>query len=96
MKTLVYTDSKTRKTWVNLPDNAPDSHASKGIPIGPPSLSSLNLPVDIEVRLHNELFNRGILTAKDARRRQVEIFAALQSALRVDTTRIQNLYLGVL
>ena len=70
-----------------------DSEACMGIPLGPPSLEHLGLPLAVEVRLHNELFDRGLLTARDAQRRFKEIFAALQAAYGVDQARILGAYL---
>lgn len=67
--------------------------ARQGVPIGPPDLTSLGLPLEIEVRLHNALHDRGILTPQDARRRPAEVQSALQFALKVSTTNILNLYL---
>lgn len=92
MRVVDYQDRAGRKFKVQLPDDAPDSHARYGIPVGPPDLSSLGLPRETEVRLNNQLYNRGILTKKEARRGRQEIFAALQAAFGVDTGRIIDLY----
>lgn len=81
-----------RKQVVLIPDGAPDSHAKMGVLVGPPDLDVLQLPIAIEVRLHNELYNRGLLTRKDVQKRPQELFAALQAALRVDVAAIANLY----
>lgn len=94
MKKVVHKDKKGRLFYVNIPDDAPESHASMGIPIGPPDLSDLGLPIATEVRLNNELFNRGLLIRKDVKSRPIEVFAALQSAFRVDAAAITNLYEG--
>lgn len=59
---------------------------------GPPPLDSLKLPRTLMVRLHNELFVRGLVTAEDVRRRPAEVVAALQAAYRVDASAIYNLY----
>jgi hypothetical protein len=83
-------DSKKYKATV--PDDAPKNLWNAGIIIGPPDLSGLELPPIIEVRLHNELFNRGLITELDVRKRASEVFAALQSALRVDSTRVLEAY----
>lgn len=88
MRRAQYTDRKGRVHVVELPDGKPDSEAAMGIPIGPPPLEALGLPQEIEVRLHNQLAARGILTAADAKRGRKDIFAALQKALAVDITRI--------
>lgn len=92
MRQVTYTDDKGRIHVVLIPDNAPDSHATLGIPVGPPSLAALGLPKEIEVRLHNQLAARRILTATDARKRRMDIFAAWQKALAVDINRIITCY----
>lgn len=92
MRQVTYTDTDGRKWQRLLPDSAPDSDARKGVPLGPPSLEPLNLEHDFEVRLHNALFNRGLITADDVRLRPNEVAAALMSALRLDTQTIQALY----
>lgn len=87
-----YMDAQGRRWAVSLPDNAPESDASRGFLIGPPSLEALGLPVEVEVRLHNELFDRQLLTASDAKARRLDIFGALQTTFKVDTQRIVDLY----
>lgn len=77
-----------------LPKEVPDDEAIKGIPIGPPSLESLGLPTEVEVRVHNQLFHRRIFTARDARLRRVEIHAAIRAALKVDTERVYQVYMN--
>ncbi len=87
-----YVDDDGRKWAVKVPEGEEDK-AHMGIPIGPPDLSELGLPIDIEVRLHNQLYSRGLFTLRDIRgRRQNEIFASLQSALKVDVSRVTSLF----
>lgn len=69
------------------------ANPERGILVGPPDLASLSLPVDIQRALNNALFNRGLITKQDVRRRPNEVFACLQQALQVNTTRIMNLYI---
>lgn len=75
-----------------IPDDAPDSEATLGVPVGPPALSPLGLPKALEVRLHNELFHRGLLTKRDIIKRQVDIGSAIQSAMKVAVKEVQDLY----
>lgn len=92
MKQARYTDDDGR-IWVTLlPEEAPDTMAEQGVPHGPPSMEPLGLPLEVEVRLHNELVHREILTEHDVRRRQPEVQAALMAALKVDALRIAALY----
>jgi len=85
---------------VLLPDGVPDSDASMGIPIGPPSLEALFGPErigefeELEVRLHNQLFHRNLLTLKDAKLRRKEILAALMSTFKIGVGAIVQLYLN--
>lgn len=93
MRIASYTDDEGRRWAVQLPDGVPDSDAKLGLPLGPPPLASLGLPKETEIRLHNQLFDRRIFTAKDAKRRRQDVFAALQNAFSVDAGRVIDLYL---
>jgi len=89
---IVDTEREGRKYKVQVPDGAPEAMWPAGIIIGPPDLSSLNLDYETETRLHNELFNRGLITLRDTRKRIQEIQAALQAAFRVDAGTIMEAY----
>lgn len=89
---IVYTDPYGRRFRVLIPAGAPDSEAEHGMILGPPILEDLGLPIEAEVRLHNQLEARGIIYRRDAERRPGEIVAALQAALKVDAQRVQALY----
>lgn len=93
MRQTKFTDSDGRM-WARLiPDNAPESHAEMGVPLGPPSLVSLGYPSEVEIRLHNQLYQRGILVARDAAD-VMKIQAAVMAALKIDALAIQQLYLS--
>lgn len=92
MRELVHTSIDGHKYKVLIPDDAPDDHSEFGVLVGPPDLSDLNLPLELEVRLNNALFNRGLLTKQDVRRRRLELVAAWQSVLSVDANRLMELY----
>ncbi len=86
-----YTDEEGRQ-YVTLVPEGQEHMARSGIPVGPPDLTSLGLPIDIEVRLHNALYDRNILTLYDAKQKASEVQAALQGALKVGTHTIISLY----
>lgn len=92
MRQASYEDARGRKWAVLLPEGAPDVDAPMGLRLGPPSLESLDLPEDVEVRLHNQLFERGLFTEADIKTRRQHIFGALQATFKVDTGRIVALY----
>lgn len=92
MKQTSYQDEQGRWWAVQLPDDVPDSDASMGLRLGPPSLAPLELPLETEVRLHNQLFARRIFTVTEANANRLDIFAALQAAFRVDTDSVVQLY----
>lgn len=92
MREMSYTDDEGRQWAVSLPDGVPESDAALGIPLGPPSLAPLALPLDVEVRIHNQLFARRLFTPRDVKTRRMEILGALQAALRVDIVAIAALY----
>lgn len=95
LREVVYNDQQGRKWLRGIPEALPDWQAINGIPLGPPPLDDLGLPLEVEVRLHNQLFDRRILTERDARQRSNEVFAALQAAMRVDIQRIMAIYSGI-
>lgn len=95
LKQVKYQDSEGRFKVVLLPEQEPDDYAEdRGIPYGPPNLDDLDLPHEISVRLNNELYYRGIFTATDAIKRRSDIQLALMAALKVDTARIFDIYVG--
>lgn len=94
LRAIEYIDHDGRLWARGLPDDVPDSQAKVGVPLGPPPLTSLGLPKQIEIRLHNQLYNRHILTERDARTRFNEVRAALQAALGVDAAAILAVYSG--
>ncbi|MDP2661366.1 MAG: hypothetical protein Q8R28_11630 [Dehalococcoidia bacterium] len=89
-----FTDDDGRIHRVTVPAGCPEDMYSEGIPVGPPSLASLELPLPIEVRLHNQLHDRGLFRKADVLRRPQELQAALQRALRLDVQTIQSLYVA--
>lgn len=86
-----YTDEDGRMWAVLVPEGDEDK-ANMGIVVGPPDLAELDLPKEVEIRLHNQLFQRRLLTAQHLRGRGQEIYAALQAAYRVDLARLTSLY----
>lgn len=90
MRRADWTDEDGRKHAVFLPDDADNTEADTGIPIGPLPLGSLGLPLSIEVHLHNELHARGVLTADDLRRRRAEAVNAIAAALKLDVIALEQ------
>lgn len=93
MKDVDYVDDSGRAWRVRVPDDCPVDRYHEGIPIGPPALTRLELPEEVEVRLHNQLHGRRLFTRRDVMRRPQDVFGALQATFRVDMQRIQLLYL---
>lgn len=67
---------------------------STGIIKGPMPLDTLGLPQEVMVRLHNELYIRGLFTLSDVQRRPNDVLGAIQAAYGVDVQTIQALYAG--
>lgn len=63
-----------------------------GIVIGPPDLSHLGLPQEIETKLSNELYARGFITKKDVMRNRQELTYALISAFGITVDKIMECY----
>jgi|TARA_Y100000310_G_scaffold15622_1_gene15676 hypothetical protein len=84
-------DEEGRKYLVELPEEYQDMPES-GVVIGPPDLSVLELPIEYEVKLNNQLFDRKLFKLVDVRRRPDDIASALKAVLRLDVQKITNLY----
>lgn len=93
VRRLDVVDPYGRHLAVLMPDGLPDESWRSGVPLGPPPLDALRLPIEIEVAVNNQLFHRGILTARDAVKQPQEIHAAITSALKLTAQRIQSCYL---
>lgn len=91
MKTIEYRDEDGRKFLVKVPEDCQDMPEA-GIRMGPPDLDSLRLPMEYEVKLNNQLYDRKLFTLADVRRRPEEVKAALQAILRLDVLQIISLY----
>lgn len=92
LREVEYKDPEGRLFRVLIPENDPDDAASRGIVLGPPRLTDLNLPLSFEVRLHNELYHRSLIEKKDVLQRRQDILGAIQAAARTDIERIFQLY----
>lgn len=93
LKAVDWTDEEGRIWRALIPQSVPDADAPRGVPLGPPSLEDLGLPLEQEVRLHNQLHARRLFTIRDVKARRLDVQGALQAALKVDSQRIVNLYL---
>ena len=92
MRRVSYTDPDGRKWVTEIPNDAPDSHADMGIPVGPPEIVGEGWPDELCVRVQNALVDRGIITWQDFRRRRKEAVGAVNSALGSMVTRVERLY----
>ena len=94
MKEVSYKDRAGRYWMVSVPDKAKKSEFTSGIPVGPPSLESLDLSKTIEISLHNNLFQRKIWTSKDFKHRRNEVVDAIRSAYKADAEKLYAHYLA--
>lgn len=93
--TLVQTgyQDDTGRWWAVMVPPGREADAGMGIVVGPPDLADvLDWPELLAVRLHNELYHRGLLTAADLRTRATEIEAAVRAACRMDVQAIMAAY----
>ncbi len=86
-----YKDEEGRKYLVDLPEECQDMPET-GIVVGPPDLDELNLPIEYEVKLNNQLFDRKIFSPADVRQRPKDIEAALKAIFHIDVLKIKSLY----
>lgn len=96
MKSVTYIDQKGRKWRRWLPDTVSEERANLGVPGGPVPLDKLaeemGMPEEIQTRLHNALFERGIFTKYDAVTRRQDIVGAFTSVFKLDAQRIIDLF----
>ena len=97
MRYVNYTDSEGLLQRALLPDDADEAEASLGVPQGVDIIEALErqgVPFETARRLQNELRARGFWTYRDVRRARAteELFAALQSAYRVDVAALVNIF----
>ena len=64
------------------------------IVIGPPEglVDALELPEPFATKLHNVLYERGVLSYDDVRRKPQNLIGALQEALAIDQQRLSEAY----
>lgn len=91
-KVVTYVDSKGRKYKVLIPASAPLSHAKHGIRLGPPPLDELGYPDSVTTRIHNELFDRDMITYHDVQANLGAVVGAIQHAFSVDAQSVAQLY----
>lgn len=91
-KVVDYVDKSGKQYKSVLPEEAPLSHAGRGILIGPPDLTALGLTTDMAVRLHNELVARGLVDYSSVRSHMTEVVSAIMHTFGVDAQRIAALY----
>lgn len=92
LKDVFYSDDEGRRWRTKIPADAPETDAPFGIPAGPPSLAALELPLELEVRLHNELCNRGLFDLRALRRHRDEASNAIKAALKINVDRLMTAY----
>jgi hypothetical protein len=93
MRTIEHTDERGRKYKVRLPDHAPDEDADLGIILGPPDVvDELELPEPFATRLHNQLYNRGLYTLSDVRKKRTLLQGAIMAAVGVDAQLLTQAY----
>lgn len=68
----------------------------RGLDLGPPYNATRKLvgvPEEVAVRLHNNLYWRGLYTVGDVKNRRSDVVSALMATLAVDADRIVQTYL---
>lgn len=94
MKKVEYTDGRGRKFLVLMDEEDDESKAEDGIPVGPPDIvDDLDLPENIKVELHNQLFRRKLWNATEVTKRPKELQGALQAALSINIQKVHKAYI---
>lgn len=92
LREVEWRDAFGRRWVALLPAELPDDMASMGLQKGPVSLEPLGLPLHYEVKLHNELVQRGVLTWDDAKRNPGELEGAVRSVIRAGGREIREIF----
>lgn len=92
MRSVDWTD-ETGRVWRSLlPDGAVEESAPHYSPIGPVDTTSVGLPEEHAIRLHNELHRRSLWSWREVRHRRQDLEAAVRAALGVTTDSVIALY----
>lgn len=87
-KKVTYTAPDGRMFYVEVPEDAPEHHYRFGVVLGPPDLKIELDTEQLNVRIHNELYARQLLTLHDLRHRPADVVAAIQAAVRIDAQEL--------
>jgi hypothetical protein len=92
LREVTWEDASGKKHKSLIRDNDPDDVAieGKGLSQDPPDIESINWE-DVKRDLHNQLFNRGLITKNDVMKQQNGITGAILAALK---RRVLDLYGG--
>ena len=95
MRTVDWMDEKGRKYRSLVPEDVRDEDAHMGIIVGPPQdiVDILNAPEPYATILHNQLFDRGLFSAKDVQRRTLELDGAVHVAFGSFTSALYETYI---
>lgn len=76
---------------------SPDEQSGAYIIVGPPEglVDSLGIPEPFATRLHNTLYERGIITGQDASKKHKEVIGAVQETFMVDAQRIVEAFFNL-
>lgn len=87
METIEHTDTRGRTYRARKEDDLM-------ILIGPPEglVDELGLPEPFATRLHNALYERGLLSYEDVKRAPQNLLGALQEALAVDQQKLSEAF----
>lgn len=71
---------------------SPDEQNGAYIILGPPEglVDTIGLPEPFATRLHNSLYDRGILSSKEASKQHRDVTGALQESLMIDAQRLME------
>jgi len=85
-----------RKFRVEVPLGCLPEDYDAGIPVGPPDMDALleerGWSKDARVRLHNQLFSRGLFTYRDVCAKPQHLEGALKAALKTDMVTVHEFY----
>lgn len=95
---VVYTNSEGMKEFRKVPNTLQPSEYNKGILVGPPDLTKLDLPSETTLTLNNALVDAGYVNYVSLAGRRRNLLLLLQSTLGIseeDARQLRNKITGL-
>lgn len=93
---VIYTNKQGRKEVRLVPPATHPTNYDKGVLVGPPDLSDLDLAEETVTQLNNALVDKGYINLKDLDGNRAELVRMIKDTLDVSDEKARDLRLAVL